>query len=147
MPEIVATPRWLQRNLIIPQVGTVRHPQTGTAIVSDEAADWLIANLYAELAPTDVGTMEEKAPTENELLRVKEASSAEQVTPNENTSPEDVAIQWLNSASLESIAEIKGITTQVAQSLVESRPLTWDSLQHQLTDRQLASVKKNFNLS
>lgn len=135
MPLIRATANWIASNLIIPQVGAVHHPRGSAIAVSDEVAEWLIANQYAEL---DNASLSESIPEPNH------SESGKAPPPTDNVDWMEGAIEWLNIANLEEISEIKGISTSVAKSLHESRPVTKETLES-LTKSQQAAIQKHLS--
>lgn len=127
MPLIRATAKWIAANLIIPQVGAIHHPRGSAIAVSDDVAHWLVAEQYAEL----------DQPIDQPLSKSVPEPKSENDWMTE-------AIALLNEATLDDIAEIKGISAPVAKTIYDAKPLTQEFLET-LTKPQLAAIQKHLS--
>lgn len=124
MPLIRATAKWIAANLITPQAGAIHHPRGSAIAVSDEVAEWLVAEQYAELdqlLPLAKNTPEPEEP---------------------DWMPEAIAL--LNTATLDDIIDIKGISPVVGKTIYDAKPLTPEFLET-LTKPQLAAIQKHLS--
>lgn len=167
------TARWRSRMVVVPTYGTVR--KASNILVPPNVAEWLEQQLLAETVnpdsaeqvapaltvetqanahalaapppPSDLNAEQEEVGDDGHDGATGSSQSDEGIGEPAIDNWQIEAIAFLNSpeATVEVVTDIRGITPEVAQKIVElERPITWEAVDAILTDRQETALKKHF---
>jgi hypothetical protein len=129
MATLSATPKWRLPILVVPGLGTVRHPRNGILQVDESTAAWLIEQGYA------VAASQPEAPP---------IPLGDPITLSTETLPESwetIALRFVQTEDETRLAAVKGISPQKAKELTEHRPENWEALKDSLTNSQLKAIQ------